>query len=398
MSTFPTRSFHACAFVALFVLGCGASKDPTSGAQLGGDQDSGGGFVLPDGGKGPGGDGSPGFDVAPGEGSPGTDASCAGTTSTATLIPLDLFVMQDQSGSMKETTSTGVTKWEAVKAAFKAFMDDPANAGIGIGIQYFGLPNPLDPFGFGGSSCTISDYATPEVEIGVLPGIETAIMGSLGAHSPHTDTPTAPALQGAISHAKSWKTAHASHSVAVVLATDGLPTACDPQDIPSIAAFASAAFKASPSIPTYVIGVLADADLSAGADTNLNTISRAGNGGDAFIIKTSSSDVAAAFAKALAAIRGTALACTYEVPTGVGADYNKVNVVVTIGGAPSTIPYVGDASKCDPTSGGWYYDVDPKSGTPTKIIMCDATCKELSASGSGGKIDIEVGCATIGPK
>jgi hypothetical protein len=389
------RSF-GFALAALIAIGCGASKDPAAGDnELGGGDDSGsGGFNL-DSGKGPGGGDGGGFDVASGEGSPGTDSTCAGTSSTATEIPLDLFIMQDQSGSMKEATSTGVSKWDAVKAAFKAFMDDPSNAGIGVGIQYFGLGSL---FGFGGSSCNVSDYATPEVEIGVLPGIEAAIMGSLGAHSPSTDTPTAPALQGAISHAQSWKAAHPSHSVVAVLATDGLPTACDPTDIPSIAAFASASFKGTPSIPVYVIGVLADADLSKGADTNLNTISMAGNGNPAFIIKASSTDVASAFAKALAAIRGTALACTYEVPTGVGADYNKVNVVATLGGTSTTIPYVGSAAKCDPTTGGWYYDVDPSAGKPTKIIMCDATCKELSASGSGGKIDIEVGCATIGPK
>lgn len=387
--------FGACWGFAI-VVGCGAAKDGGGGGDLvdGGDND-GGGIVLHDSSGKPGDDSSSGFDVAAGDSPTGSDSSCAATSSTATLVPLDLFVMQDQSGSMKETTSTGVTKWDAVKAAFKGFMDDPTNAGIGVGIQYFGLA-PL--FGFGPSSCNASDYAKPEVEIAPLPGVEPAIMSSLGAHSPSTDTPTAPALQGAIDHAKSWRSAHPDHVVNVVLATDGLPTACSPTDIPSIAAIAAAAYGGKPPLRTYVIGVLADGDIAKGADSNLNQISKAGNGADAFIIKTSTADVAKEFAKALAAIRGATLACSYLVPKGVGVDYNKVNVVVNLGAGPETIPYVGSVGKCDPAAGGWYYDVDPKAGTPTKIIMCDASCKKLTAAGSGGKIDIQVGCATIGPK
>jgi hypothetical protein len=187
--------------------------------------------------------------------------------------------------------------------------------------------------------------------------------------------------------------AHPTHKVVVVLATDGLPSSCSPTDIPTIASYADAAFKAGASVATYVIGVLADADIADGADKNLDTISKAGNGGPAFIVKTGS-DVTKDFQAALDKIRGATLACEYEVPKGVGVDYNKVNIAVTLGGKTSIIPYVGSAAKCDPTTGGWYYDTDPKKATPTKIIMCDTSCKALK-SDSMGKIDIQVGCATV---
>ena len=60
--------------------------------------------------------------------------------------------------------------------------------------------------------------------------------------------------------------------------------------------------------------------------------------------------------------------------------------------AETTIGYVGSATECDPVKGGWYYDVDPAGGTPTKVIMCPATCTLFS---QGGSIAIVVGCATL---
>jgi hypothetical protein len=320
-----------------------------------------------------------------------TGDACAATKVTATLIPLDIFIMLDQSSSMNEKTPTS-TKWEGVKAAISTFMKSPETAGVGVGIQYFGLP---DSIGFG-DSCNVADYATADVPIAPLPGVRTAIEASLAAHSPTTITPTAPALQGAIQYAQAWQKANPTHVVIVLLATDGQPTECDVTDIPTIAGYAKAAAVGKPSIRTYVIGVLADKDITRGADTNMNDISKAGNGADAFIIKSATTDVTTAFVTALNKIRGASLACQYAVPTGVGADYKKVNISLgTSGGSSANLPYVGSVAKCNPTTGGWYYDVDPAAGTPTKILMCDASCKSLGASPSA-TIDIQVGCATEG--
>ncbi|MGZ3417322.1 MAG: hypothetical protein ACXVEE_05610 [Polyangiales bacterium] len=335
-----------------------------------------------------GGDGTD-FDIGSGsDGSLTDDTSCAAVSQKAAEIPLDLFIMLDQSGSMKDMTASGATKWDATKAALKAFLADPKSNGLGVGIQYFGLGG-----GFFGSSCKVADYSVAEVEIETLPTVGPKISASLDKHSPNTDTPTGPALAGALTHAHDWNVKNPTHKVVVVLATDGLPSSCTPMDIPGIAAYADAAFKASASVRTYVIGVFSDADISSGADTNLDTISKAGNGGPAFIVKTGS-DVTKDFQAALDKIRGATLACEYEVPKGLGADYKKVNIAVTLGGKSSIIPYVGSAAKCDATTGGWYYDIDPTAGTPTKIIMCDTSCKALKAD-SMGKIDIQVGCATV---
>jgi hypothetical protein len=74
-------------------------------------------------------------DVPPGG---GDDAVCSAQSVSAQPVPLDLYLMMDTSRSMAEdSTSSGLTKWEAVKMAMKAFFTDPQSAGIDVGLKYF---------------------------------------------------------------------------------------------------------------------------------------------------------------------------------------------------------------------------------------------------------------------
>src|SRR4051812_42863442 len=53
----------------------------------------------------------------------GGGPSCGGTTSKAELIPLDIYLMLDSSGSMSEQTgamSAGPTKWSGITQALSA--------------------------------------------------------------------------------------------------------------------------------------------------------------------------------------------------------------------------------------------------------------------------------------
>src|SRR6187402_2251410 len=79
----------------------------------------------------------------------GIGDTCAADVKTAELLPLDMYIMLDTSGSMLDPTSDGSTKWAAVKAALQAFLKDPESAGIGVGLQYFPLVKPNAP-----ASCT----------------------------------------------------------------------------------------------------------------------------------------------------------------------------------------------------------------------------------------------------
>lgn len=345
-------------------------------------------------------------------GSPCVDGACAcaAETTQGNLVQLDLFIMLDQSGSMSETVSGGGTRWDAVTGALQSFFTDPANAGLGAGIQYFPLTSgaacpatcasnadcgafgPCFVFvclgcaGGGSDSCDAADYAVPEVGIAPLGAAQAnALATSMNAHGPSGNTPTGPALQGALSHAQNWAIQHPSHNVVVVLATDGDPTECNPSDIPGIANIAAQVVNGSPPVKTFVIGV--GASLS-----NLNAIAASGGTNAAFIVD-GNANVAQEFKAALDTIQQSALGCEYTIPQpAMGMlDYDKVNVQYTPGGgAPQVITNVANAAACDPVTGGWYYD---NPAAPTKIILCQTTCAPIE-SDPAGKIDILLGCAT----
>lgn len=346
---------------------------------------------------------------------------CAGETQTAKKVPLDMYIMMDQSSSMGESTSGGGTKWDAVKQALAGFVADPKAAGIGVGIGFFAVPpgggggppsscktnadcvvgttdfgpcfSPLPGIipgicfnaSTGSDSCNAADYAKPEVEIAPLPGVASAINGAMGAHSPTSSTPTGPALQGAVDHAKAWATAHPDHVVVAVLATDGDPSECNPGDIPGIANIAATALAGSPKIRTFVIGV-------GSSTANLDAIAKGGGTAPAFIVDTNQ-NVVQQFEAALEAIQGTALACQYGIPKPQSGtlDYGKVNVQYTPGsGSAVVIGNVANAAACDPSKGGWYYDVP---AAPTQILLCPATCTTVSAD-KAGTVAIQLGCTT----
>lgn len=72
---------------------------------------------------------------------------CAGDLIQAERIPLDMYVMLDQSGSMLEATvgDANVTKWAAVSSALTDFISDQASDGIGMGLQLFPIQSSLVP-------------------------------------------------------------------------------------------------------------------------------------------------------------------------------------------------------------------------------------------------------------
>ena len=332
--------------------------------------------------------------------------ACASTTQTAAQLPLDLYFMFDQSGSMDTAVGSGGTAWDAVRSAFSAFVADPKSAGMGVGTQFF--PPGSDASCFSDSDCgnglscvgvflflpgtcgvsndcPVGLYSKPKLAITLLPAGAGAVTGSFNGQAPvGADTPTGPALAGAIAYAKGWATANPLHKVAVVLATDGEPNACSPSDIPGIAALASAAYASAPSVPSFVIGV--GSSLS-----NLDAIAKAGSGNQtgAFLVDTGGNAVQQ-FEAALEAIRGKLLGCDYAPPTSSGGtpDYSKVNVQTTVQGAVSKLATVAGAGGCDPTAGGWYYD---NPAAPTKITLCPVNCTAVQAD-PNAQVDIEVGC------
>lgn len=411
----------------------------------------------------------------------GEPIACATEIRVAEPVPLDIHVMLDASGSMMGRTGkfkSGPTKWAAVKGALKNFIEDPQNAGIGVGLQIFPIVHagaetcstdadcsvsgvdygscflsacdyddnggllPCDksadcpksaaclPLGecksglqvhgrcvIGGTPCKtgaceamtastcsrkecfLDDYDDARVPVASLPGVAPALTSAIEAIPDPLETaltPTSVALSGGLAYAKKLAAANPTHSVVVVMATDGLPTRCLPYDSTSIGKIAAAHANASPSIKTFVIGVFADVEKAV-AQANLDEIASGGTTGKAMLVSTSG-NVSADFQKALDEIREAALPCEYRVPVPAeGApDYGKVNVRFSpIGLPPSMLAQRKDAGACD-AAGGWYYDVDPSEGAaPSKLLLCPSTCEQVKRSSEGSKLEVLLGCRTI---
>ena len=404
-----SRSSWVIGGISTFVMlaACAGEADPQGGGgtiDLGG---AGGSTATNNGGNGFGGGDS--------GGAPPVGGGCASSSSKAEPIPLDIFIMLDQSGSMAEDAGNALTKWQTVRAAITEFVQSDSSEGIGVGIQYFGLPTPtvlgcteipctMDTdctngctICFSGvchsswnpdeDTCEAGEYAWAEVPIDELPGNANPIISSLGMHAPGTNTPTLPALQGAVDYASTWATAHPDHVTVVAFATDGDPAICG-TDLNVINAVAADAFNATPSIKTFVIGV-------GGSLGALDGIAAAGGTAEAFNVDYD--DMATEqFVQALNTIRGAALPCVYQIPDppdGKELDFGLVNVEYTPGDGSETltIPKVENEADCPADGNAWYYDDD---AAPTQIILCATTCDAIAVDLTA-EVGIALGCQTI---
>jgi hypothetical protein len=359
----------------------------------------------------------------------GATLGCGSVTQKAEPIPLDLYVMLDDSGSMNEYVNSTQTRWQAVTTALKGFVNDPNSAGINVAVQYFGAVtqtctswtctsqncftgyhyypwygwwygydcecNSYTCNSYGWSMagdppyCQVSHYATPDVAMGALPGNAGSVSTSLNNHYALTSTPTLPAEQGAVQFAQNWKTANPTHTVAVVLATDGEPNDCDGGCgwwssascfTNHVAQAAAAGYGGTPSIKTYVIG--------CGSSTgNLDQVAAAGGTTKAFIASDANST--SDFIAAMNAIRNTALPCTYTVPTppvGQQIDYSTLNIQYTSGGGTVTsMTQVANAAAC--TGNAWYFT----DASKTTMALCPGICSTVQGD-TGAQVNVVYSC------
>ena len=142
MSSMVSRPWFP--FLAL-ALGFAASCDPARVSSPGNAGTSGGGAGAPGGGGpgggGPGGGGGSSFvlpDAAAGGAmdAAATNQRCAEEAHQAEIVPVDLMLLLDASGSMTESAGMG-NKWEAAQSALSAFVRDPRSAGLGAGLQFY---------------------------------------------------------------------------------------------------------------------------------------------------------------------------------------------------------------------------------------------------------------------
>jgi hypothetical protein len=309
---------------------------------------------------------------------------CGGVEVAVETRPFNMLIMFDQSSSMGDKLDgmNPPTRWDAVTSALIEFFQSDVAQPLGIGLAYF---EQTDPTTFD-TSCRVQDYSTPEVEIAPLsePGQVQKLIDSLHKHAPTGLTPTGPALQGALDHAKAYAMSHPGKPTMVVLATDGIPTKCMPAEAYNIGSMvAGPAFQGVPSIRTFVVAAAPDLG-------SLGAISKAGGTGAPVVVtdpKTTSDQIKTAFNR----LSRTNFACAYPIPAGGEGgrtDPAQVNVVITpTGEGPKKLPLFKSADGC---GDGWYYD-NPMN--PMSIQLCPDTCASLF----NGELRIVVGCASPPP-
>lgn len=99
---------------------------------------------------------------------------------------------------------------------------------------------------------------------------------------------------------------------------------------------------------------------------------------------------------AQAVVTTTRVRCDLEIPPPDGGvlDPETVNVRVSDGtNPPVVVPRVASAAACG-SAAGWYYD-DPT--TPTKVLLCAASCEDAQSKGGDTppKIEVLFGCQSI---
>jgi Mg-chelatase subunit ChlD len=299
---------------------------------------------------------------------------------------LDIYIMFDQSGSMASDVG-GITRLAAVQQAAAAFLSDPKSAHLGVGIGYFGF-QPI-----GQVSCDSATYATPDVGVTLD---HAQVVSSLNARMPTGETPTAAAIDGACGYASAWRREHPTHSVVILLITDGIPEApascagggCCPALADAVKA-ASDCVQTGVHVPTYVLGV--GPELG-----NLNQIAAAGGTHEAYLV--GDQNVSKSVLDALDTIRGAAIPCDLEIPQpdpGQTLDFSQVNVLQGTSdcSAPlNPIYYVTTQAQCDASTGGWYYD-DPNA--PQRVELCSASCAQVSQPDA--TLRFSVGCQSLPP-
>lgn len=305
---------------------------------------------------------------------------CAGQSYEGESLPLDIYVMFDQSGSMLNDVG-GMTRLEAVQRATTEFLRAPESSRIGVGIGYFGH-QPL-----GQTSCEKGEYR--EAAVGVTQEHE-AVIASLAGREPTGETPTGAALRGACEYASDWQKKTPGHEVVILLVTDGIPeapascagSACCPTLDDAVRA-AKDCTKAG--VRSFVLGV-------GPALGNLAQIAEAGGTRDAYLVedRNAAADVLAA----LNQIRFAAsIPCELSIPKPPGTaslDYSRVNLSLSAAGGCDFEPvyYVADPAEC-PASGGWSYD---NASSPSRVNLCPATCARVTEPDA--RLRFSIGCET----
>lgn len=281
--------------------------------------------------SGPGGSTNPsGFDAASGVDRPFisgevgavTGDACPQNNYTANMLPPDLLIVLDRSGSMNQdsagtmlTAGDPNTKWALMTAAIKNVVN-ASETMVNWGLKFFATGT--------GSSCTVGNGAA----VDPMPMTAAMIAAAIDApaNQPATRTPTRAAETSAGMYFAGRTNANPKY---ILLATDGEPNCAESGsgNVDGPGAIAAVAAVLAMGFPTFVIGIAADAE----AGTTLEGMAVAGGvpragGNPSYYSVSTTADLQAA----LTAIQAmTALPCQFQLG---GVPSVPSAVTVTVGG------------------------------------------------------------------
>jgi hypothetical protein len=237
---------------------------------------------------------------------PETDArpACTPRFVVASRKGLNLYLLVDSS-----LPSLLQAPWDKIGLGIAHFVQDPAHAGIGVGIGYYGL------------SCSASQYARPTVAIQLLPDSTEAITNSFPL-LPLSGKAGGAALQGAVMYARAVKANDSDRETAIVLMSDGLIDPLCGSNATDVANQARLGLYGTPAIKTHVLALGAGPkplDPAALNDLSpLDDVAAAGGtlaASRVYVTSNADREVAAGLEVAVA----NATPCEYRLPEGMDA-------------------------------------------------------------------------------
>jgi hypothetical protein len=259
------RGFTGLTLVALIGLGGGCAFHSAEGAD-GGRTGGGTPTTSVDGATGDlisGGTGN-------GDGGPNADANCGASMYGLEMLPPDMLIVLDKSGSMNDDTSNMscanvancMSKWSQMTPAINQVVGQ-TDGMVRWGLKYY-------PSGSGSNnSCTVNN--NPEVPVG--DNVGAAVMSSIAMTTPGGRTPTSTAVNTGATYLAGLGDPNPKY---ILLATDGLPNCAPGQNSANddtAGAVAAVTAAKNMGIGVFVVGISTN---GTDADGTLNMLAQAG--------------------------------------------------------------------------------------------------------------------------